>query len=154
MEELAGWLAENRFHNTTAVELPGEFSLRGGIVDIFAPDWYEPVRLEWFGDEIESIRRFEVSTQRSLGSLEAVEVTVLGPTLAGRGHFADFLPPKSWFLLLEPGELQEQGRHYLERLERPRRCTTLAAVMSEVVPVSLGDGFGGGHRLRWKPPAG
>ena len=49
LEELARWLVENRFHATTGVELPGEFSLRGGIVDIFAPDWYEPVRVELFG---------------------------------------------------------------------------------------------------------
>ena len=55
----AGW-SEQGFHNTTAVELPGEFSPRGGILDIFAPDWYDPVRIEFFGDEIESIRRFEV----------------------------------------------------------------------------------------------
>ncbi len=49
LEELARWLVENRFHPTTGVELPGEFSLRGGIVDIFAPDWYEPVRHGAFG---------------------------------------------------------------------------------------------------------
>ena len=45
IQALARWLVENGFHNTTAVELPGEFSLRGGIVDIFAPDWYDPVRV-------------------------------------------------------------------------------------------------------------
>ena len=66
--------------NTPAVELPGEFSVRGGIVDIFAPDWDGPVRVEFFGDEIESIRRFEISSQRSLESLDAVDVTIVGPT--------------------------------------------------------------------------
>ena len=67
---LAKWLVENGFFNTPAVELPGEFSVRGGIVDIFAPDWDGPVRVEFFGDEIESIRRFEISSQRSLESLD------------------------------------------------------------------------------------
>ena len=77
--ELAKWLVENGFFNTPAVELPGEFSVRGGIVDIFAPDWDGPVRVEFFGDEIESIRRFEISSQRSLESLEAIDVTIVGP---------------------------------------------------------------------------
>ena len=55
--ELARWLVESGFHNTPAVELPGEFSVRGGIIDIFAPDWFNPVRVEFFGDRIESLRR-------------------------------------------------------------------------------------------------
>ncbi len=75
-------LAEGGFHNTSAVELPGEFSPRGGIVDVFAQDWFHPVRIEFFGDTIESIRQFEVSTQRSLETLEAIEITML-PAGAG-----------------------------------------------------------------------
>ena len=71
-------LAEGGFHNTSAVELPGEFSPRGGIIDVFAPDWLHPARIEFFGDTVESIRQFEVSTQRSLESLQAVEITMLG----------------------------------------------------------------------------
>ena len=72
VEEISSWLVGNGFQNTTAVELPGEFSHRGGIIDIFAPDWFHPVRIESFGDEIESIRPFEVASQRSL---ERIEVT-------------------------------------------------------------------------------
>ncbi|MGO8689757.1 MAG: transcription-repair coupling factor [Thermoguttaceae bacterium] len=132
LEELARWLVENRFHATTGVELPGEFSLRGGIVDIFAPDWYDPVRVELLGDEIESLRRFEVSSQRSMGKMDAVEVTVLEPLLQGRGHFSDFLPPESWFLLVEPGELEAEGQHYLKRLERPPELHAVADVLREV----------------------
>ena len=90
------------------------------------------MRLELFGDEIESIRRFEVSSQRSLGSLDGVEVTVLQPLLKGRGHFADFLPPESWFLLVEPGDLETEGRHYLERLERPQELYAVADVLRQV----------------------
>ena len=67
IQALARWLVENGYHNTTAVELPGEFSVRGGIVDIFAPDWYDPVRVEFFGDQIESIRQFEVATPAEPG---------------------------------------------------------------------------------------
>ncbi|MGD0518861.1 MAG: transcription-repair coupling factor, partial [Thermoguttaceae bacterium] len=97
VEDLSRWLAENGFHNTPAVELPGEFSIRGGILDVFAPDWFDPVRIEFFGDEIESIRRFEVSSQRSLEKLESVEVTIFPPGMHDRAHLADYLPGQSWF---------------------------------------------------------
>jgi len=131
--ELAEWLVGNGFHNTPAVELPGEFSVRGGIVDIFAPDWRRPVRVELFGDEIESMRQFEVSSQRSLALLDAVEVTILEPNLRDRAELADYLPAESWFLLIEPGELEQQGRHYLERLDRPDDFHSVSAVMRRIL---------------------
>jgi len=133
IEELSQWLVNNGFHNTTAVELPGEFSVRGGIVDVFAPDWYDPVRVEFFGDEIESIRRFEVSSQRSLATLESVDVTILEPNLQDRAHLADFLPPESWFLLIEPGEIEQHGRDYLQRLDRPQDFHGVSATLQQVL---------------------
>ena len=132
VEELARWLVENGFCNTPAVELPGEFSIRGGIVDIFAPDWDGPVRVELFGDVIESIRRFEVADQRSLATLESVDVTIFGPAFCGRSHLTDHLPPRSRFLLIEPMELELQGRHYLERLEHPPDFHTVSDALREV----------------------
>ncbi len=117
VEQLTRWLAENGLVGTPAVELPGEFSLRGGIVDVFAPDWDWPVRVEFFGDEIESIRRFEISSQRSLEPLDAIDVTIVGQSALDRAHLSDYLPPGSWFLLLEPMELEQQGRLYLERMD-------------------------------------
>ena len=86
-QELTRWLVERGGHATTAVELPGEFSLRGGILDIFAPDAEDPVRIELFGDEVESIRRFDVATQRSLATLEATTITLLGADGFGSGAF-------------------------------------------------------------------
>ncbi len=133
VEDLCRWLVENGFHNTTAVELPGEFSPRGGIVDIFAPDWYDPVRVELFGDQIESIRRFEVGSQRSLQALDAVEITALDPAGRHRAHLTDFLPAGSWFLLVEPGEIETHGRHYLERLERPQDLHSVRETMRRFV---------------------
>jgi len=133
LEELSRWLVVGGFHNTPAVELAGEFSVRGGIVDIFAPDWDHPVRIELFGDQIESIRRFNVSSQRSLAALEAVDVTILEPDSGDRAHLADFLPAESWFLLIEPGELQQQGRDYLRRLDSPQDFHGVEAVMQRVL---------------------
>ena len=114
--ELARWLVDSGLINTPAVDMPGEFAVRGGIVDVFAPDWDEPVRMEFFGDQIESIRRFEIASQRSLASLECIDITILGTGAEDRSHLAEYLPPQSWFLLLEPMELEHQGRQYLERM--------------------------------------
>ncbi len=154
----------NGYQNTSAVELPGEFARRGGIIDVFAPDWFQPVRIELFGDEIESIRPFEVESQRSRERLESVAVTaVFDNQERGKGrrgerelreddvspsplppfspaanpsdqpaHLADYLPPQSWFLLIEPGELESEGRQYLERLARPQDFHTVADVIRRV----------------------
>ena len=149
VEEISKWLVRGGFQNTTAVELPGEFSHRGGIIDIFAPDWFNPVRIELFGDEIESIRQFEVASQRSLERIEAVDITAVvgagrsfNPEPAataerdgegGLAHLADYLPPQSWFLLIEPGELESEGRQYLERLDRPQGFHGFAEVIRRAV---------------------
>ena len=52
------------------VEMPGQVTLRGGILDVYSPEMDRPVRVEFFGDEIESIRRFDPETQRSASTLD------------------------------------------------------------------------------------
>ncbi len=131
IEPLLRWLTERGFHHTTAVELPGEFCHRGGILDIFAPDWFQPIRIELFDDEIESIRRFEVSSQRSLEKLTEANVTVLAAATTDRGHLADYLPQNSWFLLIEPSRIQEEGRNYLQRVEKHEQFHSVAGVLSQ-----------------------
>src|SRR6266496_433409 len=53
------------YTSTDVVEMPGEYALRGGILDVYSPEADRPVRIEFFGDEVESIRKFEPATQRS-----------------------------------------------------------------------------------------
>src|SRR6478672_1216883 len=53
------------YHSTDVVEMPGEYALRGGILDVYSPEAERPVRIEFFGDEVESIRKFDPGTQRS-----------------------------------------------------------------------------------------
>jgi transcription-repair coupling factor (superfamily II helicase) len=132
VQQLLTWLVEHDFHNTTAVELPGEFSIRGGIVDLFAPDWFDPVRVELFGDEIESIRQFEVATQRSLESVDTVDLTVLQPGVGDKEHLAAYLPEDAWALLIEPMDMHEEGKHFIERLERPQDVHSVRQVIQQV----------------------
>ena len=47
------------------VEMPGQVTLRGGIMDVYSPEMDRPVRIDFFGDEIESMRKFDPETQRS-----------------------------------------------------------------------------------------
>jgi len=130
---LARWLVECGFHGTTAVELPGECALRAGILDVFAPDWFEPVRVEFFGDQIESIRRFEGASQRSLGALASVDVTMLDPNGRHRAQLADHLPASSWVLLVEPHDLEEEGRNWLQRIERPEEALRVSDVLGRLL---------------------
>src|SRR5881227_2378297 len=53
------------YNSTDIVEMPGEYALRGGILDVYSPEADRPVRIEFFGDEVESIRQFDPATQRS-----------------------------------------------------------------------------------------
>ena len=55
---------------TDVVEMPGEYALRGGILDVYSPEDERPVRIELFGDEVESIRKFDPATQRSSNSMD------------------------------------------------------------------------------------
>jgi transcription-repair coupling factor (superfamily II helicase) len=131
-QELTRWLVERGGHATSAVELPGEFSLRGGILDIFAPDADDPVRIELFGDEVESIRRFDVATQRSLASLDAAQITMLEPNASDRTHFTAYVPAAAWFVLIEPNELEEEGKHFLERMDRPQAFHSVRTTLAEI----------------------
>jgi transcription-repair coupling factor (superfamily II helicase) len=53
------------YNAADVVEMPGEYALRGGILDVYSPEADRPVRVEFFGDEVESIRKFDPATQRS-----------------------------------------------------------------------------------------
>ena len=64
------YLFESGYVEDDPVTDPGEFSLRGGILDVFAPHLEKPVRLEFFGDRIESIRHFDPDSQRSVGTVQ------------------------------------------------------------------------------------
>ena len=135
LNDLMRWLVEHGFQRMEAVEIPGEFSRRGGIIDIYAADAEAPYRLEFLGDAIDSIRQFSPDTQRSLGEQTSVEITA--PSHAAghapaRGHLGDYLPALSWTMLVEPGDLEEQGKLYLERVADPIGLFSTAGVIQQL----------------------
>ena len=132
LEAFVRWLLARGFTNMTAVELPGEFSHRGGILDLFAIDWDAPVRVELFDDEIESLRRFNVADQRSLATLDEVDVTVVN-RVEPSDHLTSYLGDDAWFLLIEPHDIDEAGKAYLNRLEDLQNYHSTASVLREVL---------------------
>ena len=75
LDELLLFLAHNGFARSGAVVEPGDFAVRGGIVDIYPPGQEQPVRLDYFGDVIESIRKFDPESQTSIGDIDAVTLS-------------------------------------------------------------------------------
>jgi len=102
IEMLRRFLVEGGYHSTSAVDLPGEFAVRGYILDLFAPDWEQPVRIEFFNDEIESIRRFDLTTQRSLEKIQEVDLTRLQPHECAGASLLDYFPSSTPIVLIEP----------------------------------------------------
>ena len=80
LEDLIAHLESIGYERREPVEMVGEYSVRGGIVDVFSPESPQPVRLEFFGDEIDSIRRFDVQSQRSVMKIESCSLLPLMET--------------------------------------------------------------------------
>jgi transcription-repair coupling factor (superfamily II helicase) len=74
MASVVGWLELNGFGRTSTVREPGEYAVRGGILDLFPPGMDMPVRLDFFGDALESIRTFDPETQRSEDTLHRIDL--------------------------------------------------------------------------------
>ncbi|ETX03785.1 MAG: hypothetical protein ETSY2_32560 [Candidatus Entotheonella gemina] len=79
LDQLATELVERGYRRVPMVEQVGEFSVRGDIVDIFSPGQRHPWRIEWFGDEIETIRTFEVVRQTSLTTVQDIVIAPVHP---------------------------------------------------------------------------
>ena len=75
-DRLLAYLTDNGFSRTASVMDPGDYAVRGGLIDLFPPGQSRPVRLDFFGDEIETLRRFDVETQRGG---EKIDRLILSP---------------------------------------------------------------------------
>jgi transcription-repair coupling factor (superfamily II helicase) len=136
LEQAAEWLVENGFERVERVDLPGQFAHRGGIIDIYAPlvsektfldepaaegpsEAAETIRIEFFGDTIESIREINLDTQRSSQRIKGVNIlsAVCGAAVEERELFVNILPEDTIIILEEPNDIEEVARLFRERLE-------------------------------------
>jgi transcription-repair coupling factor (superfamily II helicase) len=83
MEQVAQRLEASGFHRTGTVMEPGEYAVRGGILDLFAPGHARPVRLDFFGDTLESIRQFDPVTQRTQAAREQITLLPINEAPSG-----------------------------------------------------------------------
>jgi transcription-repair coupling factor (superfamily II helicase) len=89
-EKLAEYLEANGYGRAGTVMEPGEYAMRGGIIDIFPSGEPEPVRLDLFGDTIESIRVFDPSSQRSAGKRKSLSLRPISEVPLGKDSIARF----------------------------------------------------------------
>jgi len=144
--DLAEWLEQQAYEPEAQVTQKGELALRGGILDVFPLTSPWPVRLEFFGDEIESLRYFDPLTQMSRDEISAITIPPAGelgllkrgegmvdgnpkseirnpkeirsPKSEGErlGTLLDYLPSNTVFLLCEPEQLAERADEYAQQV--------------------------------------
>ena len=90
LEALTDFLVKNGYGRAETVMEPGEYAVRGGLIDIFPPGLDGPVRLDLFGDVVEGIRGFDPLTQRSEGNLQSIELKPVSEVLLNQVTVARF----------------------------------------------------------------
>ncbi|HXY40960.1 MAG TPA: CarD family transcriptional regulator, partial [Vicinamibacteria bacterium] len=122
-------LDEGGYAHEDPVTAPGQMARRGGILDVFPSDREEPVRIEFFGDTVESLRRFDPDTQRASGAVESLVTLPLSDVFATRSVLKALRP-----LLQERFASRRELGGFLESLERGLQPEGLV----ELVPLVAG----------------
>ena len=136
LEDVVKWLVDSGFERTERVDLPGQFAQRGGIIDIYAPlanrdsknesqtaNGIDAIRIDFFGDTIESIRQIDLDTQRSSAQIESIKIVsaICGSNSEQRELFLNILPKDTIIVFEEPNDIEEVAKVFLTRAENPDR---------------------------------
>ncbi|NLG14550.1 MAG: transcription-repair coupling factor [Lentisphaerae bacterium] len=137
LDELCRRLVELDYDNEFQVQQPGEFSRRGGILDIYSPLYDAPVRLEFWGDEIDSIRFFLPDSQCSFKDIEEVRVVPRGKAVleaeeSESAWVRDYFPGSVPFVLCGPDLIEAHLREYSEEHVRKVWAKTLSGAKGTV----------------------
>ena len=120
--QILDFLVENGYENSYLIEKKGQYSRRGDILDIFPPDLENPVRLEFFGDELESIRFFDIDSQISVEKIKKIKI--FGNWLSGNNYelieLIDELKAKDITIVIENEELLDYKMEEFILLDRNR----------------------------------
>ena len=122
-EQLKNQLVALGYERVGQVEMPGQFSVRGGIVDIYCLTEENPWRIELWGDEIDSIRSFDPESQRSLENLEEITIYPAVEHIRDKDmvSFLDYFPEERTIIFLdEPNRLTEKGGAVEEEYRQSR----------------------------------
>jgi transcription-repair coupling factor (superfamily II helicase) len=136
LEDVVKWLVDNGFERTERVDLPGQFAQRGGIIDIYAPlanrdskndsqtaNGIDAIRIDYFGDTIESIRQIDLDTQRSSAQIERIKIvsSICGSGTGQKELFLNILPKDTIIVFEELNDIEEVAKVFLTRAENPDR---------------------------------
>ncbi len=146
LEDLISHLDSIGYEKREPVEMVGEYSLRGGILDLFPAESAKPVRIELFGDLIESIRRFDVDTQRSI--MKVNEVTVL-PLIEYPRSRAVFHSLSEQMEVPSPGD-SFAGWEFCVPLVRPRAHSLFTLVENPVIVFDEPEQISAAAERLWK----
>ena len=130
---LVNWLMEHGFNRVDFVYEPGQYSVRGGIVDIFSYVESKPYRVDFFGDEIDSLRRFDISSQLSHERPESVEIvanTMSDGESGNRVSLARFAQGATWWISdgdFALRKVAEVRKKVLEQAESEEEARSLAS---------------------------
>jgi transcription-repair coupling factor (superfamily II helicase) len=138
-ELLLEWLVESGYERAPIIDEIGQFSARGGIVDVFSFESEAPYRLEYFGDTIDSIREFDVLSQLSIQQIETVRLMGKSPQEKETATIFDYFPPGAILFW----ENIEQSRQHLkdwwkeagERFEAQKEELAAASLEERYLPL-------------------
>jgi transcription-repair coupling factor (superfamily II helicase) len=107
------------YDHETLCETPGQYSVRGGLIDVYPFNAEAPVRIDFFGDEIDAIRTFDPTTQRSLDPLDFVTVAPMrrASSRADEGNILGYVGERADWFFEEPEALAEEAKEYFSLFE-------------------------------------
>ena len=153
MAGIVQWLELNGFNRAATVREAGDYAVRGGIVDLFAPGMDAPVRLDFFGDTLESIRSFDPESQRTTAELRALDLVPVSEfqltsdtiRLFRTGYVAEFgaaAPDDALYEAVSEGRRHAGTEHWLPLFHR--RLDTLFDYLGASPSPQRGEGRGEG----------
>jgi transcription-repair coupling factor (superfamily II helicase) len=146
LEDLLAHLQSIGYEKRDPVEMVGEYSLRGGILDIFPAEASKPVRIELFGDLIESIRQFDVETQRSVMKVSSATLLPLAEYPKSRELFLELADQMD---VPSPGD-PFPGWEFAAPLVRPRKHSLFSLTADPLVLIDEPEQTSGASERLWK----
>jgi len=142
--ELVEWLVGNGYYSVPQVVAPGQYCLRGGILDVYSHGAAEAVRIEFFADKVDSIRTFDPATQLSTGRIQQCPLTMAehaaGDDAEERDSLLSFFGADTTAVVVNPDRVWERARSAYEIAERRGLLTPpdeLRATLDDWRPVAF-----------------
>ena len=142
VETLLEQLTNLGYVHEDMVEARGQFSVRGGIVDVYPPAAENPYRIEFFGEDIDSIREFDPIMQTSVQRLDAIKIEAAREQMAGtKGHpcVADYIADEAIVFFDEPERIRERAEGYLWDINETVAALLEKGVIEEAKPSYIHD---------------